>query len=364
MTNITKQLKKATKDIRLSNTEKASIKNALISNMEANPVRFEEVERHQLHKAYGIPSPFLNNNFRNKKTMPILALLGLLMSGSAASFAAENTVPGDMLYPVKIHVNENVMSAVAVTPKAQAELDVKLVDRRLQEVEKLATTGNVSEEAQKNAVDNLKKFTDRAKENVTKFEDENDTEDAVLTSTQLANLFKAHESIIASLNTVATSTSTSVSTATSTATTTNATASTTPTVPTVNADMLKDLLKTVHDSHKDVEDHHSELKNKIELDDEEDDMPMPVRKTSTSTPSTSTSTATSTVSTSTSPVISHEEHEDNSIFGKVKEMFSGDKGKPEVNAEQANKQQAEIKAESKTENKIENKTEKVEDDNQ
>lgn len=67
----------------------------------------------------------------------ILGLLLLLGAGTGA--VAQNTVPGDTLYPVKIHVNENIESALALTAQADANVDVNHAIRRLKEAKKLAS---------------------------------------------------------------------------------------------------------------------------------------------------------------------------------------------------------------------------------
>ncbi len=52
--------------------------------------------------------------WRLRKKTALLILIALIISyGSAASFAAEKSSPGDVLYPVKIYVNNWVKAAVS-----------------------------------------------------------------------------------------------------------------------------------------------------------------------------------------------------------------------------------------------------------
>lgn len=68
------------------------------------------------------------------------------VAGSAAGVAgfvgmaaaAQGTMPGDLLYPVKIHVTETIQSAVAVSPQAQANVAAQQLQQRLDEAEQLA----------------------------------------------------------------------------------------------------------------------------------------------------------------------------------------------------------------------------------
>lgn len=76
-----------------------------------------------------------------------LALLLLLLVGGGTGVVAEKALPGDVLYPVKIHVNENIESALALTARGDAEVAIKQAARRLEEVEKLkAVVGTTTPE--------------------------------------------------------------------------------------------------------------------------------------------------------------------------------------------------------------------------
>lgn len=212
-----------------------------------------------------IKSPFFINNFRNKKSISALVMAGLLMGGSM-SFAAENTVPGEVLYPVKVHVNETVRGTFAVTPKAKAEWDIRLVERRLEEVEELATKTDVSAEARQIAEANFGKYTERVHGRIAKFEEDEDSEDAILTAGELAEMLRTHEGVLAGLNThveEAVATSTGVMMATST--------------PSAGATLADDkrpldaVLVKLRVGRGDAEKKHKELKKKYHKEDGDED---------------------------------------------------------------------------------------------
>lgn len=77
--------------------------------------------------------------------MPI-ALFILLLIGGGTGIAAENSLPGDVFYPIKIHVNETLESALAVTAKGDAEVSVRQAAERLSEAEKLKEKGELTSE--------------------------------------------------------------------------------------------------------------------------------------------------------------------------------------------------------------------------
>lgn len=279
MENIIKQLKKGSRHARLSAAEKADMKNALLRYVKANPVQIETVQ------TLGVPSPFSISNFRNiksyfvfartsresrlsrtllasrnKKSVSILVIAGILL-GSSVSFAAENTVPGDMLYPIKLHVNETVRGVMAVTPKAKAALAVSLVERRLEEVEKLASTPDAQPEAKKIAEKNLERYAERVKGRIAKFEKDEDKEDALETASNLSNTFNTHTQVLVDLDTNIN---------------TDAIATTTPFLGTQKGsdelidESIKDTLKKVQGEREEAEKKHKELKEKYNKDKDDE----------------------------------------------------------------------------------------------
>jgi len=81
-----------------------------------------------------------------KNFMPIALILGLLLSGTA-SYAAEGSVPGDLLYPVKVGINEKAESALAFSAESKAALEAKFAERRLSEAANLAVKSKLNADA-------------------------------------------------------------------------------------------------------------------------------------------------------------------------------------------------------------------------
>lgn len=77
--------------------------------------------------------------------MPIALLLAVFVGGGV-TFAAQDAVPGDMLYGIKTEVNENVRSFAAVTANAEAKLQTELLAERLKEATELKGEGKLSGE--------------------------------------------------------------------------------------------------------------------------------------------------------------------------------------------------------------------------
>jgi hypothetical protein len=72
------------------------------------------------------------------------ALLLLITSGGGAAYAAEGSLPGDLLYPVKVDVTEPVVTALTPRGKAQITWRLAIARRRLAEAHALAVAGRLA----------------------------------------------------------------------------------------------------------------------------------------------------------------------------------------------------------------------------
>src|SRR3989344_3980955 len=72
----------------------------------------------------------------------------ILATGGGLVSAAEGSLPGDLLYPVKVSVTEPVRDAFAKAPEAKAEWQVRKAARRMQEAETLASAGKLDQAAE------------------------------------------------------------------------------------------------------------------------------------------------------------------------------------------------------------------------
>ncbi len=75
-----------------------------------------------------------------------LGLIGgtLIVTGGLSAFA-EMALPGDLLYPVKTKVTEQVQVALLSTPEEKATAEAILATKRLEEIETLALTGKLDQ---------------------------------------------------------------------------------------------------------------------------------------------------------------------------------------------------------------------------
>lgn len=79
--------------------------------------------------------------------MPMVALLLLVVLTTSTAAASEGALPGDLLYPIKIHVTEEVRAAIAVDPTAKAAWAIERAERRLDEAAQLDTENRLDDAA-------------------------------------------------------------------------------------------------------------------------------------------------------------------------------------------------------------------------
>jgi len=86
-------------------------------------------------------SSFLHMLFR-----PFAATLAsafiLTLAGGGMAYAAEGSLPGDLLYPIKVHITEPVISTLSFTPARRAQWNVRIIERRLTEANALEGKSN------------------------------------------------------------------------------------------------------------------------------------------------------------------------------------------------------------------------------
>jgi len=156
MNEILEKLNNEAQKISLNRDEKSSIRNILISYSRKSP--------------YGAFFSF--SLIRNKKVLILASVIALLLMGGGTSYAAQRALPGDILYPIKINVNEKIADLMAVTKEAKVKLNKKIIKTRLGEMDKLISIGKFDKKKEvkiekdlKNALEKSEKRNNVSREN-------------------------------------------------------------------------------------------------------------------------------------------------------------------------------------------------------
>ncbi|HBU06956.1 MAG TPA: hypothetical protein DEB09_02640 [Candidatus Magasanikbacteria bacterium] len=110
--------------------------------------------------------------FTNHKHMIVgLLIAAILAMGGGTAAAAENSLPGDLLYPIKTQVTEEVRSALAISSEAKVAWENRRAERRLEEVEKLSSEGKLTTSTSAMLANKFEEFSKKADARLQKLQD-------------------------------------------------------------------------------------------------------------------------------------------------------------------------------------------------
>ena len=181
------------KEVRLSAEDKAQVRENLVTfmNKEVESVRNEELVRHSNWH------PKIWFSFARIPAMAVLSVF--LVTG--VSFAAEGSLPGDTLYPVKVNFNEEFQSLIAFSPESKAKFEIKRAERRLEEVERLALHNKLETHWKGNLEVRLEKQIERASKHVAMLEEKGELRKAALINDRLEVVLSVHGQILTDIDT-------------------------------------------------------------------------------------------------------------------------------------------------------------------
>ncbi len=129
--------------------------------------------------------------------MPII-LIVIILLGGGTSLAAQGSLPGELLYAIKTHVNEPVRGWVAFGAKAKAALEADLATTKLEEAEELGAKARLSADVRAQIAENFQEHADKVQFRIREFE-ERDADKAVDIVSHFQASLKAHERILLSI---------------------------------------------------------------------------------------------------------------------------------------------------------------------
>lgn len=158
---------KILKDIHMSTVEKTEIRDSLTNFIAAHPImhisrvsRFFTAEKIVL-------SPYSGISMHMGKILAF-SFIGLLLTGGSITMASASSLPGELLYPVKINVKEKFEAVGKTAPKEKLAFKKEKVIRRVAEIQKIKEKKDVTKEevviAQAVLAEHVKDYTDTVDE--------------------------------------------------------------------------------------------------------------------------------------------------------------------------------------------------------
>lgn len=195
MKRFSEQFKKQAETISMSARERNALRERLVSYMEYHPLPKEMAVK----KAPGareaiVSEPFFAirlNAFHVRSFAGVFAVFLIL----GVPFVAERSMPGDVLYRVKVEFNEELRSSLALSPYAKVAWETQRLERRLAEARLLASEGKLTEEAETQVAAAVKLHSDAAKREIAQLR-ESDSDEAAIAEIAFASALAVQTEVL------------------------------------------------------------------------------------------------------------------------------------------------------------------------
>jgi len=163
MKRFSQQFNKKAKDICLNLVEKRDLRERVVSYMEYHPL--PNVYRGETAMVSGREEHFILFNFNKWRVLRWSGSMALLLVVSI-SYIAENAIPGDTLYAIKVGFNEELRSTVTRGSYEKVVWETERLNRRIAEARLLADEGRLTQEVEAEVVSAIKLHSDNARREI------------------------------------------------------------------------------------------------------------------------------------------------------------------------------------------------------
>ncbi len=186
---------KRAKDVRLSEDERGLLRSRILEFISFNPIRGKTPVIHQ--RTY--VSIFEFRHFM--KAASLVLIVAVVIGGTGVSYAASKALPGEMLYAVKVNINEGVEETLATTPQAKLAIQSEHIQKRLDEVQMLRKEKKLSPETQKIVADKITEHTEDVIKSIDDLKKEGDVTTVLETTSTLTPVLEANLDVLKNQNT-------------------------------------------------------------------------------------------------------------------------------------------------------------------
>ena len=192
MKRFSEQLKKKSETIRLRTSEKAELQSRIVAFMEYHPlpatVKANPVPKSKSFESYRmlvVPKWYI-------QTFAVAFALFLIVGVPAL---AENAIPGDILYPVKVNVTEEIRSTLSANSYEKVVWETTRLERRVSEARLLAQAGRLTPEVEAEVLAAVQVHSDEAKRQIKSLR-ETDADGAALAQMTFATALDVQSSVL------------------------------------------------------------------------------------------------------------------------------------------------------------------------
>jgi len=195
MNTFEKKIKDASGKIRMRASERALLREQIVSFMEYHPHLSATVSK---KKKTSILVPYTEKfsyiQFTPWRIRGAVASCALLVA-VVTPLLAEQTVPGDVLYPMKVRINEEVLSQLSFSSYEKVAWETRRVERRIAEARLLAKEGKLTDEAEAQITETVKEHTASAQKELAVLR-ESDVDQAAVAQVVLESAFDVQSAVL------------------------------------------------------------------------------------------------------------------------------------------------------------------------
>ncbi|MEX2340963.1 MAG: DUF5667 domain-containing protein [Candidatus Paceibacterota bacterium] len=165
MKRFSEQLKTRAGNIKLREDERKELRARLLSYMEYHPLPQSDglnSSQNPLTVSGGVFFKYLSKGHIWGKVVGLASVFLLVFIPAMA----ENALPGETLYPVKVRFNEELRGALASSPYQKIEWETERLERRVSEARLLADSGRLTPTMEAGMAVAIKQHSDAAKESI------------------------------------------------------------------------------------------------------------------------------------------------------------------------------------------------------
>lgn len=191
MKKFTEQFKNKSETIRLNSKERRDLRERLLAYMEYHPLP----ENIPSGASYGFLNTWRVTRLITVPTMARLTGVCAILFLVVIPAIAERSLPGQMLYPVKLRFNEELRGAFVSSPYQKIEWETERLERRLAEARLLADSGRLTPAAEAEVARAIKSHSASAKESIASIR-LNDSDEAIMAEIALTSALEVQSEMI------------------------------------------------------------------------------------------------------------------------------------------------------------------------
>ncbi|MBY0309672.1 hypothetical protein K2Q16_00800 [Patescibacteria group bacterium] len=184
MKRFSEQFHTKAQSVKLKASERAELRERVLSYMEYHPLPESVKRTTKKGERTLLSDPYRTISF-GRWQFARLAGVAVCVLALTISYSAEETVPGDALYAVKVRFNEEVRSTLAFSPYEKITWETQRLSRRIAEARELESEGKLTTEVEQEVADAVREHGANARRGIAELK-VTDSDEATLASLYLA----------------------------------------------------------------------------------------------------------------------------------------------------------------------------------